>query len=288
MINSKGRDSGFTLIELLVVIAIIGILAALLMPALNRAKLKATQAPCINNQRQLSLAYVMYADDNGDKVVPMDDYSGGYPINYIGGFWGGPYPGPVFTGTSDQMTSQAQTLIKTQNPLYRYASNPNVYECPGDRRLIQGSLANGWAYGSYSKTQNVGGEAYSNFWGATNTYRTLTSIQDSSLTFTLCEDVGGGNLGFNKGTWTAKWDTTAPAEPHAQSFTWLDMFPMNHGTVSTFAFADGHATSHTWTDPDIIAAGNETAQGQDITLTAPDGPDYDFVYGGYRFPGWQP
>ena len=115
MINSKGRDSGFTLIELLVVIAIIGILAALLLPALNRAKLKATQAPCINNQRQLSLAYVMYADDNGDKVVPMDDYSGGYPINYIGGFWGGPYPGPVFTGTSDQMTSQAQTLIKYAN-----------------------------------------------------------------------------------------------------------------------------------------------------------------------------
>jgi prepilin-type processing-associated H-X9-DG protein len=66
------------------------------------------------------------------------------------------------------------------------------------------------------------------------------------------------------------------------------MFPMNHGTVSTFSFADGHVASHTWTDPDIIAAGNATAQGQDVTLTAPDGPDYDFVYGGYRFPGWQP
>ena len=100
--------------------------------------------------------------------------------------------------------------------------------------------------------------------------------------------MGGGTLGFNKGTWTASWDLANPAGSHAQSYTWLDLVPMNHGNVSTFAFADGHAVSHTWTDPDIISAGIATAQGQDVTIPVTDGIDYDFIYNGYRFPGWQP
>src|SRR5437667_12708306 len=83
------KKYAFTLIELLVVIAIIAILAGLLLPALGRAKLKATNAACLNNQKQLLLGFYLYADENSDKMI----YSipgPGQIDNPGGGFWPGP------------------------------------------------------------------------------------------------------------------------------------------------------------------------------------------------------
>jgi prepilin-type N-terminal cleavage/methylation domain-containing protein/prepilin-type processing-associated H-X9-DG protein len=250
------RRTAFTLIELLVVIAIIALLMAVLMPALNRARQQARGITCLANQKSIAQAYIMYATENDGSVCSGMAFYGennGVPA------WVQP---PLdYSGTSTvQMGSSGQDVTREQRyngfregALFKYLKDVDVYHCPGDNRVTQGTQAYGNAlayliFRSYSMTD------YMKAYDAKDEKR-LFNFKNPGKKMLFVEDIYDGRAGnHNAGAWSY--------EPRTQSL-W-DPLGVFHSNACTFSFMDGHAERKKWADKRTIIYCNSrfTAEAQ--------------------------
>jgi len=151
--RNRWCKTGFTLIELLVVIAVIAILASLLLPALAKAKAKAQAAGCLSNLRQLTLCWLMYADDNVDSLPPN------VALNTLGDGVGT----RVGWTTRDPSWLQRNaytdtTLTNVQNGLlFLYYRSVGIYKCPADKSTVRDQ-------GKLPRTRSVSLSMFMNRW----------------------------------------------------------------------------------------------------------------------------
>jgi prepilin-type N-terminal cleavage/methylation domain-containing protein len=243
---SSLRRRGFTLIELLVVIAIIAILAALLLPALSRAKLKAQSISSVSNVRQLSTAWIMYADDYNGTMVPNWL---GTPLAWIDGT----------VGSVDILPGATNLNALKTGLLFPYNPNVGVYQCPAGLTITPSTIT---AKGihlvrNYSLVGRMGGNKDTEWvlGAAYPQYKKMTEIAQPSpaeaMTFVdeSIETIDDGYFAVNWANEPDKWQNSPT---------------VHHGKAGVLGFADGHAEQWKW-----------RALTKDQDLDTPWGPPYN-------------
>jgi prepilin-type N-terminal cleavage/methylation domain-containing protein/prepilin-type processing-associated H-X9-DG protein len=237
---------GFTLIELLVVIAIIAILAGLLLPALGRAKLKAQGIQCMNNHRQLAIAWRMYTEENKDTLL----YASGSGTGWQPGVW---MSGGLDFNPNNRSNWDPSIDIYT-SPMWPYCGkNEAIFKCPSDvsyvvvngqnKPRVRTMVMNLYLGGFYG---GGGGVFDATKWMLYKKFSDLT-IPGASKVFVFLDEredaINWGNFytemkGYPVGT--------TPANPAAYQLA--DMPGAYHADACGFSFADGHAEIKRWLD----------------------------------------
>ncbi len=244
---AKGSDQprpGFTLIELLVVIAIIAILAAMLLPALARAKDKARAAYCLGNHKQLGLAWLMYADDNANRLVA--NRGGGVPVGSQPGASSWVNGWEDWTANTRDNTN-IQALLGT--PFGPYARNIGIYKCPSDTYLITEGGAKMPRIRSVSMNAFVGDVGQDTSAGWLDYLKTSDIILPPPVQLWVFTDEHPDSI--NDG-----WLTDDPGS----TTYWGDLPGSYHSGGTEFAYGDGHAEYRRWQDQYNAATGTGTVQ----------------------------
>ena len=241
----KFLRSGFTLIELLVVIAIIAILAALLLPALRAAKSRAHLSFCMNNLRQIGLAWTIYPGDNKETLVPVCDIwptSVTDPTIQPGAANAQLCPGVVSPYGSYGLGGTNLLFIRL-GLLWPYLKAEKVWKCPADPMLysdnvtpvIRSYTCNGWMNPTASSIGDLPSTATYQVFTKTSQIRTPTGL------YVLLEESPG-----------TRNDSFLNEDP-SYAPNWKDMPASYHDKICDFLYADGHSQIHKWTDKTVLA-----------------------------------
>ncbi len=249
MERQKNRK-GFTLIELLVVIAIIAILMAILMPALNRVKEQGQRIVCENNLKTLQLCWIMYADENDDKIVNGEGgFDRGSPGSlhetaWIGEGWGANWNQPN-AATVGTLTDRQKKDAIEHGSLWEYVKDYDVYKCPTGRR---GECV------TYAAVDSMNARGRGGTWTGSN-YLTGTGLRNGRTVLWIKRRDEISSPGpaqrmvfIDEGAMTPD----SFAVHYNQRGPWWDDPPSRHGDGTTVSWADGHVSHLKWKAAETI------------------------------------